>query len=58
MAKGMQRVFEIDRRMELRLRLAAKRAKTMEKSPLIPLYNLGTPEREVVHRIIERVRRL
>jgi hypothetical protein len=44
--------------MELRLRLAAKKAQSNKKEILVPLYATGMPEREVVHRIIERVRRL
>ncbi len=58
MSKSRKRVFEVDRRMELRLRLAAKKAQSNKKEILVPLYATGVPEREVVHRIIERVRRL
>jgi hypothetical protein len=52
------RVFEVDRRMELRLRLAAKKASLKEKETFVPLYSSGIHKREVVQRIIERVRKL
>jgi hypothetical protein len=58
MSKGRKRVFEVDRRMELRLRLAAKNAGLKEKEALVPLYASGVHEREVISRIIERVRKL
>ena len=58
MSKSRKRVFEVDRRMELRLRLAAKKAESNKKEAFVPLYTSGISEREVVHRIIERVRRL
>lgn len=58
MAKDNQRMFEQDRKMELRLRLAAKRAETREpRSPVTPLVS-EMPEPEVVVRLINRVRRL
>ena len=53
-----RKVFETDRRMELRLRLAAKKAKTFNGPVLVPNYASRIPEREIVTRIIERVRRL
>jgi hypothetical protein len=58
MAKDNQRMFEQDRKMELRLRLAAKKAATRE--PLMPVPQLVSelPEPEVVVRLINRVRRL
>jgi hypothetical protein len=58
MAKDNQRMFEQDRKMELRLRLAAKKAATRE--PLAPMVQLVSemPEPEVVVRLINRVRRL
>jgi hypothetical protein len=58
MAKDNQRMFEQDRKMELRLRLAAKKAATRE--PLMPAPQLVSelPEPEVVVRLINRVRRL
>jgi len=57
MAKSGQRVFEVDRRMELRLRIAAKKSGT-QKALVVPLYMSEISKREVVERIIERVRRL
>lgn len=73
-----EHIFEIDRRMQLRLRLAAKRrdpcsahspcraeearpAKRASENPIdvMPVLPVGTPpEREVVRRLIERVRLL
>jgi hypothetical protein len=44
--------------MELRLRLAAKKAKTLAGPVLVPQYASRIPEREIVTRIIERVLRL
>lgn len=57
MAKSGQRVFEADRRMELRMRLAAKKS-GMQKPAVAPVYTSEITNREVVERIIERVRRL
>jgi hypothetical protein len=58
-------LFETDRRMELKLRLAARRAAELEGSPSIPQRFEGQileeileiPERELI-RLIERVRKL
>lgn len=58
MNKRSRKVFETDRRMELRLRLAAKKAKTLAGPVLVPQYASRIPEREIVTRIIERVLRL
>lgn len=58
MRENKQRIFEIDRRMELRLRLAAKRLGDRERFGPVAEYIAGQPEREVVDRLIERVRRL
>ena len=55
MAKSGQRVFEVDRRMELRLRLASKKSGP-QKVLVDPLYTSEISKREVVERIIERVR--
>jgi hypothetical protein len=53
-----QRVFEQDRRMELRLRLAAKQA-AENRPPAAELAGWGDlPEPEVVARLIARVRKL
>jgi hypothetical protein len=52
-----RRLFEIDRRMELKLRLSAKRAESGQLTELGPL-SPDFPERELVTRLIERVRRL
>lgn len=52
-----KRVFEIDRRMELKLRLSAKRAgeaELPETGPLVPT----VPGQEILSRLIDRVRRL
>lgn len=53
-----RKVFETDRRMELRLRLAARKEKVVSKPVMMPKYATRIPEREVVTRIIERVRSL
>jgi hypothetical protein len=58
MSVSRKRLFEVDRRMELRLRLAAKNAGRKEKEAFVPLYASGVVEREVVYRIIEKVRKL
>ena len=52
-----KRLFETDRHMELKLRLSAKRAGTEELEETGPLA-LDLPERELVKRLIERVRNL
>lgn len=52
-----KRLFETDRRMELKLRLAAKRADTGEPTGTGPLSG-EVPERELLTRLINRVRRL
>jgi hypothetical protein len=59
MPKENRRLFESDRKMELRLRLAAKRAAIQAQangSMAIEMEPL--PERQVLDRLIERVRRL
>ena len=58
MAKVNQRMFEQDRKMELRLRLAAKRANSKELPVLAAQLVSELPEPEVVVRLINRVRRL
>lgn len=55
MNKKMRRVFESDRRMELRMRLAAKRNGSY---PSQSIYGVHTEEKELVTRLIARVRRL
>lgn len=58
MAKKDQKMFKSDRRKQLRLRLTAKKARGGGQSDtlILPLYEF--PERELLNRIIERVRRL
>ena len=58
MAKKTKQVFKMDRRMQLRLRLAAKRAGGQGQSSSIAMPYYDFPERELLDRIIERVRRL
>jgi len=53
-----KRLFELDRRMELKLRLAAKRAANPGQTGGLALDLEGLPERQVVSRLIDRVRRL
>lgn len=57
MAKRNKGVFEADRRMELRLRLAAKKAGDPPAKKQVPL-EVQSPQREVVDRLIGRVRDL
>jgi hypothetical protein len=57
MNEKQRRVFEVDRRMELRLRLVAKQAELGDSSGTSPL-NPELPERDLVSRLIARVRRL
>ncbi len=52
-----KRLFEADRRMELKLRLLAKRAGSEDLVETGPLA-ADLPERELVTRLIERVRKL
>jgi len=57
MNRREQRVFEMDRKVELRLRLALKKYRKERQIYFLPI----TPEilePEMVTRIIERVRRL
>jgi hypothetical protein len=53
-----KRLFEMDRRMELRMRLAAKKASRQGQTGGLALDLEGLPERQVVTRLIEKVRRL
>ena len=53
-----KRLFEIDRRMELKMRLAAKKASRLGQTGGLALELEGLPERQVVTRLIEKVRRL
>jgi hypothetical protein len=52
-----KRIFEADRRMELKMRLSAKRAESGELPETGPL-SLDAPGHELVSRLIARVRRL
>jgi hypothetical protein len=52
-----KRLFETDRRMELKMRLSAKRAESGDLPDTGPL-SPDTPGQEVLSRLIERVRRL
>jgi len=58
MAKKKKGIFEADRRMELRMRLAAKKATQVAYAG--PKENLPVeiPELELLNRIIDRVRHL
>ena len=53
-----RRMFEVDRRMELRLRLVAKRAGISDTGGGTSPLHAEFPERDLVARLIERVRRL
>jgi len=55
MAKKKRGVFEADRKMELRMRLAAKRAASGDRAGVL---SVELPERDLLGRIIARVRTL
>jgi hypothetical protein len=57
MAKKSRNVFETDRRMELRMRLAMNQVEEPAKSGPSQI-DTKPLEREVVDRVIDRVRRL
>jgi hypothetical protein len=58
MSSKNRRLFEIDRRMELRLRLAAKKLGSRNPSGSQAAVVVDPPKREMVDRLIERVRKL
>lgn len=58
MNEKQRRIFEVDRHMELRLRLVAKQAELGDASGGTSPLNPELPERELVSRLIARVRRL
>lgn len=58
MPKDNRRLFETDRRMELKMRLAAKRASAAGPATAVALEMEGMPDRQVLSKLIERVRRL
>jgi hypothetical protein len=51
-------LFEADRRVELKMRLAVKRATEPLQAKAIPLHLDAPPEPEVVGRLIKKVRNL
>lgn len=53
-----RRLFEVDRKMELKLRLAAKKAAHPSRPEPMSLDFLPLPERELVERLLDRVREL
>jgi hypothetical protein len=53
-----RRMFEHDRRMEFKLRLAAKRADEAGPPAGTALVLDGLPDRQILDRLIEKVRRL
>lgn len=57
MAKKAKEVFETDRRIELRMRLAVKKASENGRERSLPL-ETAIPPRELVDRVIDRVRQL
>jgi hypothetical protein len=58
MRRKKRQILRGDRRKELRLRLAAKRAQGEGHSSAFAIEYGVFPERELLDRIIERVRRL
>ncbi len=57
-ARMQRELFEHDRRVELKMRLALKRAHGKLPARMVPLELGGKPEAEVLNRLIARVRRL
>jgi hypothetical protein len=57
MAKKRKQVFEADRKMELRLRLAMKQVADTERDLPVKL-DSNLPARDVVDRLIDRVQGL
>ncbi|MCJ7568195.1 MAG: hypothetical protein MUO58_11715 [Anaerolineales bacterium] len=58
MAKKKKGIFEADRRMELRMRLAAKKATQFAYAGPKENLPIEIPELELLNRIIDRVRHL
>ncbi len=58
MAKKKKGVFEADRRMELRLRLAAKRAGDGDYRSAGSMIPFEIPKMETLNRLIERVEQI
>ncbi len=58
MAKKLKGVFEADRKMELRLRLAAKRAAQGEPSSEHKALAIEIPEVDTVSKLISKVQAL
>jgi hypothetical protein len=58
MAKKLKGVFEADRKMELRLRLAAKRAAQDKQSAEGKTLTIDIPEVDTVSRLINKVQAL
>jgi hypothetical protein len=58
MAKKKKGVFEADRRMELRMRLAAKRAVDVSYRSLNTVIQVEIPKSETLNRLIERVEQI
>jgi hypothetical protein len=56
--KTERRLFEVDRRMELRLRLAAKRAAEPLSAAAGGSLPILLPDEDLLGRLIEKVRRL
>jgi hypothetical protein len=56
--KDDRKLFEQDRRMELKMRIATKRLVTNFRAQMPDLQAAPTPEPGVVDRLIERVRAL
>ncbi|NIS79088.1 MAG: hypothetical protein GTO14_02435 [Anaerolineales bacterium] len=58
MTKKKRRLFESDRRMELKLRMAIKKMRELESVDVSKLALFAFPEQETIDRVIERVRKL
>jgi hypothetical protein len=53
-----RRLFEVDRRMELKMRLAAKRAAEPARVEVLSAEFAALQDREIVDRLIDKVRSL
>jgi hypothetical protein len=58
MDKRSKRMFESDRKMELRLRVALKQVADAGASGSLPMLDGQLPPKELVNRLIAKVRRL
>jgi hypothetical protein len=58
MSKKKRRIFESDRRIELKVRMAVKKMREQRHTRVPASIELSPLEREIVHRLIDKVRKL